>query len=189
MHDVDRKNALSLNRLTVGAIGGRIEHDLCLLDGRHHGLLHLKHATRLLHASCHVHGSHAGSRVALPIHKHLLLSGRLLIKLPLAGILVISLVGARLSVDDGGLAEELLRITHLAWDANLRDEAAVHGLRGLRIRHCHLLRLHVLLLLLMGLILVHVWATTGSRARVNRLTQLVHTVSVRAIVRIRASLA
>ena len=166
MHDVDSKNALSLNRLTVGAIGGRIEHDLCLLDGRHHGLLHLKHATRLLHASCHVHGSHAGSRVALPIHKHLLLSGRLLIKLPLAGILVISLVGARLSVDDGGFAEELLRVTHLARDTNLGDEAAVHG-RGLRVRHRHLLWLHVLLLLMVRLILIHAWATAGSPALVN----------------------
>ena len=126
--------------------------------------------------------------VALPIHQHLLLRGRLLIKLPLAGILVISLVGARLSVDDGRLAEELLRITHLAWDANLRDEATVHG-GGLRIGHCHLLWLHVLLLLMMGLILVHAWTTTGSTTRINRLAQLVHTVSVRAIVRIRASLA
>ena len=124
----------------------------------------------------------------MPIHQHLLLRGRLLVKLPLAGILVISLMGARLSVDDGGLAEKLLRVAHLAWDANLRDEAAVHGL-GLRIGHCHLLWLHVLLLLLMGLILVHAWATTGSPARVNWLAQLVHTVSVRAIVRIRASLA
>ena len=124
----------------------------------------------------------------MPIHQHLLLRGRLLVKLPLAGILVISLMGARLSVDDSGLAEKLLRVAHLAWDANLRDEAAVHGL-GLRIGHCHLLWLHVLLLLLMGLILVHAWATTGSPARVNWLAQLVHTVSVRAIVRIRASLA
>ena len=188
MHYEDCKNTLSLNRLTVGAIGGRIKHDLCLLDGSHHGLLHLKHASRLLHASCHVHGSHAGSRVALPIHQHLLLRGRLLIKLPLAGILVVSLVGARLSVDDGGFAEELLGIAHLAWDANLRDEAAVHG-GGLRIGHCHLLRGHVLLLLLMGLILVHALASAGSPALVDWLAQLVHTVSVRAIVRIRASLA
>ena len=188
MHDVDRKNALSLNRLTVGAIGGRIEHDLCLLDRRHHGLLHLKHASRLLHASCHVHGSHAGSRVALPIHQHLLLRGRLLIKLPLAGILVISLVGARLSVDDGGLAEKLLRVAHLAWDANLRDEATVHG-GGLRIGHCHLLWLHVLLLLMVRHILIHARATAGSPALVNLRAQLVHTVSVSAIVRIRASLA
>ena len=188
MHYVDCKNTLSLNRLTVGAIGGRIKHDLCLLNGSHHGLLHLKHTSRLLYASRHVHGSHAGSMVALPIHQHLLLRGCLLIKLPLAGILVISLVRARLSVDDGGFAEELLRITHLAWDANLRDEAAVHG-GGLRIGHRHLLWLHVLLLLMMGLILVHAWATTGSPARINWLAQLVHTVSVRAIVRIRASLA
>ena len=57
----------------------------------------------------------------MPIHQHLLLRGRLLIKLTLAGILVISLVGARLSVDDGGLAKELLRIAHLAWYANLGD--------------------------------------------------------------------
>ena len=97
-------------------------------------------------------------------------------------------MGARLSVDDGGLAEELLRVTHLARDTNLGDEAAVHG-RGLRVGHCHLLWLHVLLLLMVRLILIHARATAGSPALVNLRAQLVHTVSVSAIVRIRASLA
>ena len=114
VHVVDRENALSLNLLTVGPIRGRVDHD-SVVHGRDHLLLHLEHASWLLHPSGHVHGGHAGCR--LLVDEHLLLGSRLLVVLVLSGglILVISLL-IRISVDDSWLAE---RPAHLARNADL----------------------------------------------------------------------
>ena len=114
VHVVDRENALSLNLLTVGPIRGRVDHD-SVVHGRDHLLLHLEHASWLLHPCGHIHGGHAGRR--LLVNEHLLLGSRLLVVLVLSGglILVISLL-IRISVDDSWLAE---RPAHLAGNADL----------------------------------------------------------------------
>lgn len=185
VHDVDRQNALGLNLLSIGPIRGRVDHDLGGVHGCDHLLLHLKQASRLLDTSCrHVHRRH--TRVALAVDEHLLL-GRLLVILVLASLRVVKSLLRGIAIDDGRLAEGT---AHLPWDAHLRDVLVrVHSL-GIGL-HCNLLRAHKLLLLLVRVVrlaLVHAALIVLILTLVNRLAQLVHTVSVRAVVLIGASL-
>ena len=190
---VDGQDTLGLDRLTIGAICRRVDDDLGLLERLlYHRLLHsCQHASRLLD-SCHIHSGSGSCRVALIVDQHLLLLGYLLlIVLALGCELVISLVGvSRLTVDHCGLSEDL-RISHLPWNTNLLDETAVHrgSLRGV-LGHWNLLRRHILLLLLVGLVLVHTWSRhLGIRLIVvHLLAQLVHPVGVGAVVRVWTSL-
>ena len=172
VHDVDGEDALRLDGLAVGTITRAINHDLGL-DGLHHRLPH--HHARLLNAS-HVHGGHSTSG-ALAIHHELLL-----VELALALTVVVSLVRTtRLSVDDGGLPKHL-GVAHLG-HADLLDEAAV----GV-VWHCHLLWVHVLLLVL-GFVLIHLLAAIVLRrpTLVDGLAKLKHAVSVCAVVLVWAS--
>lgn len=103
-------------------------------------------------------------------------------------VLVVSLVGARLPVDDSWFAKEL-RVAHLARHWNLLDDASVHGL-GLVVggHRDVLLWAHVRLLL----VLVHLLATAATilaATLVRRsLAKLEHAVGIRAVVLVRAGL-
>lgn len=169
VHDKDCQNALSLDGLTVRTVTRAINDDLSL-DGLDHRLLH-EHA-RLLNASSHVHWDH--SYRVLAVHHELLL----LVVLAL-GRVVVSLVGARLSVDDGRLPIHL-GVAHRAWHADLLDETAVWV--GW---HCDLLVTHVLLLGL-GLILIHLMASMLLLATlIYGLSKFEHAVGICAVVLVR----
>jgi len=136
-------------------------------------LLH-EHA-RLLNASRHVHRDHSNGGLA--VHHELLL----LVVLALVRV-VVSLVRARLSVDDSRFTIHL-RVAHL-WDPNLLDKTTVWV--GW---HRDLLMSHVLLLV-MSLILVHLMAAMGCLPTlVDGLAKFEHSVGIRAVVLVRAGLS
>ena len=136
-------------------------------------MLH-EHA-RLLNASRHVHGDHSNG--VLAVHHELLL----LVVLALVRV-VVSLVRARLSVDDSRFTIHL-GVAHL-WDPNLLDKTAV------RVGwHRELLMSHVLLLV-MGLVLVNLMTSMGWLATlVDGLAKFEHSVGIRAVVLVRAGLS
>ena len=188
LQDVNRQDTLSLDGLTIGAILSLVDHDLGLLDGLNHWLLlhGCEHASWLLDARSHVHRRHA-CWVTLAIHEHLLLRGIVLLPLPSA-LIVISLVRASIAVDDSRLSIHI-RIAHLTRHTDLLDHALIHW-RGLWwvLRHCHLLRVDELLML--GLVLIHALTAHLPTLSVGiGLAQLMHTVSIGAIVGVWASLA
>ena len=191
LQNVDRQDTLGLDGLAIGTIGSRVDDDLSLLHrGCHHharlllldtsGHVNLSHTVRLV-----LHGS--------VVHVHLLLHGILVVLGVLAtGIVVplmrVALVRGRTALRIAVNNSRLTEYGHVetTWLHNAR---LVHrrGSSVLVMGRDHVLR-HACVLLLLHLmgalaLTASVHATLAT-ALVDRLAQLVHAVSVCAIVRI-----
>ena len=119
-----------------------------------------------------------------------MLGCELLIILVLSGLLLIEALLGRIAVDYSWLTK---RAAHLARNSHLGDILVrIHTLRD-RCRHGILLRAHILLLLLLGVVglaLVHATSLAVlTLALIYRLTKLVHAMGIGAVVLVWASLA
>ena len=185
MHDENCDHSLRLNRLAIRSIRSRIDNDLSLLYSCHHWLLHRHHVSWLLQTwLSHVHLCHS-SWIALAIHQHLLLGSSLLIELALA--LVIVSLRSWFTIYNSWLTKGT---SHLAGHSNLRNKALIHLWSLVRVAwHRKLLLIHERLLVLMGFILIHPTSLTMMVLTGHWLTQLMHAMSIRAIIAVMACLA